>query len=75
MASAEFNNGFNEGILNALALMSAHGNADSTEFRELVSLSNEAMLIAYARKQSLMRWSGLDKYLRNKREEARMFSP
>jgi hypothetical protein len=70
MKDQAWKDGFNEGVLNALALMNAHGDADGTQFRELVSLAGEDDLLAYARRQCVMRWSGLDKYMRNKRLEA-----
>lgn len=74
MASKEFNDGFNEGILNALALCVAHGDCGSTYYEELLRLAGEDEVIAYARKSGDMRWSGLSKYLRGKKEDAAMFA-
>lgn len=67
----DFDTGFNEGILNALALMSAHGDGGGTMYEELLNIACQDKVIAYARKQSCMRWAGLDKYVRFLKENAK----
>jgi len=74
MASEEFNDGFNEGILNALALCVAHGDGGSTYYTELLHIAGEEKVIAYARKSGDMRWSGLAKYVRDKKRDEAMYS-
>lgn len=66
----DFDSGFNQGILNALALMVAHGDGCGTMYVELLNLAGADKVIAYARKESAMRWAGLDKYIRFLKENA-----
>ena len=69
--SKDWNDGFSEGILNALALCCGHGDLGSTYYTELLRLAGEEKVIAYARKQGSMKWAGLDRYLRTKKQESR----
>lgn len=68
MGNKDFNEGFDNGIMTALALMNGNGDCGSTQYEELLALAGEERIIAAARKDggSDMRWTGLDRYLKEK---------
>ena len=70
MSKADFNEGFDNGIMTALALMNGHGDCGSTQYEELLALAGEERIIKAASKNggSDMHWTGLDHYLARKNE-------
>lgn len=70
MSKADFNEGFDNGIMTALALMNGHGDCGSTQYEELLALAGEERVIKAASKDggSDMEWTGLSHYLARKNE-------
>lgn len=75
MSKADFNEGFDNGIMTALALMNGHGDCGSTQYDELLAMAGEERIIAAASKGSGsdMEWTGLDRYLERKNEQSSYF--
>jgi hypothetical protein len=59
-----------EGYCNAicwvLRYLNGRGDNGSTEYTEILEQNDEDAIIAYARRNGEMRFTGLDKYLRSK---------
>lgn len=66
-APLTWSEGYKDGVLSALTVLTYRGDADSTEYREIVQACGADELVAYARKVGDMRRSGLDKYVRANR--------
>ena len=62
-----YNDGFNNAICLVLGYLNGVGENGSTEYEEILREVDEDRIIAYARKNHEMRFTGLDRYLRRKR--------
>lgn len=73
MSKVDFNEGFDNGIMTALALMNGHGDAGGTQWCELLDLAGWDRIIATASKDSGsdLEWTGLARYLKRKEEWAK----
>ena len=60
---------FHRGMLAALAVVVVHD--EETLYREIVGTTDEKQLIAVARRDGSMQWSGLSKYRYGRKQEAR----
>lgn len=64
--------GFSNAICYVLGYLNGTGNCGSTAYEEILNGAGREKVIAYARKSGEMRFTGLDKYLRRERENARL---
>lgn len=61
---------FLRGVTAVLAHMKSSGEAGSTLYNETVQFIGAKSLIAQARRDGAMRWSGLDQYVRDQKARA-----
>jgi hypothetical protein len=62
--TSDFDDGFSCAICYALAIMNSHGDVGSSAYEEALNGGGKDRVIAYARKNRDMRFTGLDRYLR-----------
>ncbi len=60
--------GFNQAICYVLGYLSGAGDCGSTHYEEILKSAGKEKIIAFARKNAEMRFTGLDRYLRRQKE-------
>lgn len=59
--------GFSDGILYALAVLTLTGDAGSAQYEAIIHGAGEEKVVARARKEGAMKWAGVDQHLRMNR--------
>lgn len=67
--------GHDSAVRYVLGYLNGTGDCGSTAYEEILRGCGEEQIIASARKDGEMRFTGLDKYLRREKQRAKLFEP
>lgn len=66
----DYDDGFSAGVCLALQIMNAAGDMGSADYEELFRCAGPDKVLSHARREGIMRMTGLDRYTRHLKEHA-----